>query len=335
MSFVRPEIHFLNPLWDAAGGSEWRTIELFRELRDQCDGTLWSEYAVDPQFAADYPIRRISSFRFQFPRTGTLVVVGVYFKIGRWYRRTNFHRIIVNYNTFLRKQLEKRIKQLSMGGKHNIEMVYASEWLQSSTGLPGPTQQSLISLDRFTPMDGIQNGQRLSRFVVGRLSRDVPEKHHDQDPDLYRRLVSVGCEVAVMGGTCLRPRLKKARSIELLPAQSMDASLFLRNLDCFYYRTSDRLLEGAGRVIAEAMACGLPVVCHRLGGYRELIEHGRTGFLFDTDEEAFQTIVRLKQDRKLRETVGQAARRSMESLYSPAARQEIVSYYINEPRQLH
>jgi glycosyltransferase involved in cell wall biosynthesis len=328
------EIHLVNPLWDAAGGSEWRTIELFRELQDQCNVTLWSEHAVDPQFAADYPIRRISSFRSQCPRTGTLVVVGVYFKIGRWYRRTDFHRVILIYNTFLRKQLQKRIKQLSLGGKHNIELVYASQWLQGATGLPGLTQPSLIDLNRFTPQDGIPDGREISRFVVGRLSRDVPEKHHGRDPDLYRRLVSAGCEVRIMGGTCLRSQLKRAREIDLLPPQSMDAGLFLRNLDCFYYRTSDRLLEGAGRVIAEAMACGLPVVCHQMGGYRELIEHGRTGFLFDTDEEAFQTIVRLKHDRDLRRTVGHAARRSMESLYSPSARREIASYYMNGPLSL-
>ncbi|MBZ5535422.1 MAG: glycosyltransferase family 4 protein [Acidobacteriia bacterium] len=335
MSLLGPEIHLLNPLWDAAGGSEWRTIELFRELRERCNVTLWSEHAIDPQFAAEYPIRRISTFRSQFPQTGTLVVVGVYFKIGRWYRRTNFHRVIVVYNTFLRKQLQKKIKQLSMDGKHNVELVYASKWLQGATGLPGLTQQSLIDLSRFTPMERTLAGQRLGRFIVGRLSRDVPEKHHGRDPELYRSLVSAGCEVKVMGGTCLRPHLKKASNIELLPAQSMDASHFLRNLDCFYYRTSDRLLEGAGRVVAEAMACGLPVVCHRLGGYREMIEHERTGFLFDTDEEAFQTIVRLKQDQNLRETVGQAARRSMESLYSLSERQKIINYYINGPRQLN
>jgi hypothetical protein len=41
-----------------------------------------------------------------------------------------------------------------------------------------------------------------------------------------------------------------------------------------------------GRVVTEAMACGLPVVCHESGGYAEIIEHGRNGFLFDTQQEA-------------------------------------------------
>jgi glycosyltransferase involved in cell wall biosynthesis len=72
----------------------------------------------------------------------------------------------------------------------------------------------------------------------------------------------------------------------------------------------------------------LPVVCHSSGGYREYIEHGKNGFLFDGDEEAFQIILRLKQDVALRRAIGSAARRSMEQIFSPGARQTIVAYYL-------
>ena len=44
------------------------------------------------------------------------------------------------------------------------------------------------------------------------------------------------------------------------------------------------------------MACGLPVVCHRHGGYTEWIEHGRSGFLFDTSEEAERILLMLRDD---------------------------------------
>ncbi|HED13797.1 MAG TPA: glycosyltransferase, partial [Gammaproteobacteria bacterium] len=39
--------------------------------------------------------------------------------------------------------------------------------------------------------------------------------------------------------------------------------------------------EGFPLVIAEAFAHGLPVVCSRLGGMREIVEHGFTGLHFN------------------------------------------------------
>lgn len=67
-----------------------------------------------------------------------------------------------------------------------------------------------------------------------------------------------------MGGHCLSHQLQGAAA--LLPAGAQRAGDFLRTLDCFFSRTSERWLEAYGRVVLEAMACGLPMVWGRRGG---------------------------------------------------------------------
>ena len=51
--------------------------------------------------------------------------------------------------------------------------------------------------------------------------------------------------------------------------------------------------EPFGLSVVEAMACGTPVIAYRRGSMAELIEHGVTGFLVDSFDEAVAAIGRL------------------------------------------
>lgn len=57
--------------------------------------------------------------------------------------------------------------------------------------------------------------------------------------------------------------------------------------------------EPFGLVMIEAMACGTPVIAFRRGSVPEVIEHGVTGFVVETEDEAQQAIARIGQlDRR-------------------------------------
>src|SRR5574340_1771274 len=75
-------VHLVNPLWDPAGGSDWRTIDTWRLLRDHAEVSLWSEFRPASVFHHQYRIRAIRPLVMRFPRGGTLVFVGTYFRIG-------------------------------------------------------------------------------------------------------------------------------------------------------------------------------------------------------------------------------------------------------------
>ncbi|MBW8784499.1 MAG: glycosyltransferase family 4 protein [Novosphingobium sp.] len=57
--------------------------------------------------------------------------------------------------------------------------------------------------------------------------------------------------------------------------------------------------EPFGLAVIEAMACGTPVIAYRRGSMPELIDHGITGFLVDSFDEAVAAIARLPEiDRR-------------------------------------
>jgi len=78
--------------------------------------------------------------------------------------------------------------------------------------------------------------------------------------------------------------------------------------------------EGWGAVANEAMSEGAVLVANEhAGAARMLIDHGRTGFLFENnDASALEAILRmLLRDAALRETVRRAAWREMQQLWHP------------------
>jgi hypothetical protein len=232
-----PTVHLLNPLENALGGSELRTVHLFETLCERAEVSLWTESQPDPRLLGRVPIRLVEPGRGRIPVGGTLVIVGVYFPIGSWLGAARPNRTVVVYNTWQPHRLAQRMRLLAKHGIERPEVVFASELLRRATpGLDGPVHPSVIDLTAFRPAPGPRPERA---FTVGRLSRDVPEKHHPGDMGLYGRLVSCGCKVRLMGATCLVDGGAPPEGIEVLHAGAEPAPEFLRSLDCFYYRASE------------------------------------------------------------------------------------------------
>jgi len=323
------QVHLINPLTNPYGGSEGRTIGLYNTLKNSCEPLLWSEYKSHPEFS-NYCINEISLTDNKFPKNGTIVIVGNWFPIGIWIHKAKPRRTILIYNTYVRNPiLRHRIHLLYWRLSHfktrNVEIVYASSLMQNELPYPGIIQLSPINLNLFQP---VNTRLPTSHFTIGRLSRDETHKHHEHDPDFYQELATSDPDIQIklMGATCISQKLPNINNITIIPVGSEEAHLFLQCLDCFYYRTSSKFIEPHGRVVTEAMACGIPVVCHNNGGYIDFIKHGYDGFLFKTQGQAKEYIIRLKADPELRAYIGHNARCSMRALFEKE-RIEQIKYY--------
>ncbi|MEZ5865719.1 MAG: glycosyltransferase [Geminicoccaceae bacterium] len=115
--------------------------------------------------------------------------------------------------------------------------------------------------------------------------------------------------------------------IEWLGATPHDAvvgALVRADIFCLAPRTAaDGDRDGIPNVVAEAMSQGLPVVCTRGGAVAELVDDGLTGFLVpEGDAVALSAaIVRLATNPVLRQALGAAGRRVVETRFAAGAAQ--------------
>ena len=72
--------------------------------------------------------------------------------------------------------------------------------------------------------------------------------------------------------------------------------------------------EPFGLVMIEAMACGTPVIAYRSGSVPEVVEHGLTGFIVDSEVAAAEVI-----DNQLEQLSRQKIRAASRSASPPAA----------------
>jgi trehalose synthase len=77
------------------------------------------------------------------------------------------------------------------------------------------------------------------------------------------------------------------------------------------------LAEGFGLTVSEAMWKGRPVVASRVGGIRDQIEDGRTGYLVDPSDLAAcgERLNRLLADAHAAERMGEAAQTRVRELF--------------------
>ena len=154
-----------------------------------------------------------------------------------------------------------------------------------------------------------------TKYVVGTVGKMRPEKAH---VDLVAavaavraRGIDVGC-VIVGDGT---ERLRVVEEIErqglagyvVLVGETRDVRPHLAQMDLFALTSTS--VETFSNAALEAMACGVPVVCSRVGGMEELIAHGGGVSYAPGDvHELTEILTRLLRDDLERARLARAAR---------------------------
>jgi glycosyltransferase involved in cell wall biosynthesis len=160
-------------------------------------------------------------------------------------------------------------------------------------------------------------------ITVGRLN---PSKGHRYALEAMKKALTDGCDLryTIVGEGSHRAGIEEilqelglARQVDLTGTLSEDRVRdLLRESDVFLL-TSVGLGEAAPVAVMEAMACGLPVICSRIGGTGDMICDGQDGLLVEQyDVEGIHdALVRLTKSADYRREIGQAARKTAEDMF--------------------
>jgi sugar transferase (PEP-CTERM/EpsH1 system associated) len=171
-------------------------------------------------------------------------------------------------------------------------------------------------------------------IVLGTIGRLDPIKDHATLLLAAEQIIAAGVplKVVIVGDGPERGRLQTAieaspalRHRAILAGESNAPEDWLNALDVF---TLPSLSEGMSNTILEAMATGLPSVVTTVGANPDLVDDGKTGFLFKPrDAKALaDRVITLAHQGSLRYELGGHARRKVELEFSL---QRMMENYLN------
>lgn len=146
-------------------------------------------------------------------------------------------------------------------------------------------------------------------FVFGRMARPDADKWSSNTWPIYsavqyqkKRVMMLGCDERTLAKIGSPPTFADCLKPNAMPVQQ-----FLALLHCLM-PINGGARENWPRAGLEAMAAGVPVVAQNLWGWREMIEHGVTGFLADNDCELAHYTAVLAYDEPFRLRIAKQAR---------------------------
>ncbi len=162
-------------------------------------------------------------------------------------------------------------------------------------------------------------------IYVGRLSS---EKQIDQLKPILEQVP--GTRLAIVGHGPAREELEAhfagtpTKFVGYLKGEALSQAY--ASADMFVFPSS---METFGLVVVEAMAAGLPVVASRVGGVRDVVSEGVTGYTFDVDdiEALIDGVRKIAVSREHIAHMGRAARAFAETQSWDAMMDEVVDLY--------
>ncbi|MEO2173772.1 MAG: glycosyltransferase family 4 protein [bacterium] len=193
---------------------------------------------------------------------------------------TNIH--VVHNGVYSSKQIDRLYHE------HRLARLDCSEFVFVLVGLIHPNKQQKVTIQAF--INARQRVNSIKLKIVG-----------GGDQDYTNQLKSLVLENGIEGDVSFCGYLT-------------DPSLELINADCALMCSA---FEGFGRVTAEAMATGIPVIGNNSGGTPEIVENGIDGLLYDGSvEHLTECMVRMASNPSKASSMGEIGHKKAKRKFS-------------------
>lgn len=198
--------------------------------------------------------------------------------------------------TTIHAQVTEEFKMAISDTKDSSKLVSISQSAQSALGLNSTVVYNGIDTEFFTPLEHGDNRKNSYILFVGRMSKAKDKQGNFLDPKGVQNAIKVAQNswesLKIVGNVedkefydeLVKPHLSS--KMQFIGEVSSEQKLTREELKELYQNAKAFLFpvnweEPFGLVMAEAMACGTPVIAFNRGSVLEIVINGLTGYVVD------------------------------------------------------
>ncbi len=223
-----------------------------------------------------------------------------------------FHNYDQHQSRLIRWLLKEKIAAAIVGAKHVIAgnkylADYALKVNNNVDIIP-----TVIDLNKYPGQYGLKPDKT---FTIGWIGSPSTAKYVENIVEALSEVCRTGnCQVILIGAG--KANLMGVRFENIVWSED-DEIKNMQMFDVGIMPLSDGLWERGkcGFKLIQYMACGLPVVASPVGVNSELVESGRNGFLAKSTADWVHALSSLRDDKDLRQRMGEAGRKKVEEQY--------------------
>ncbi len=239
-----------------------------------------------------------------------LAAVGIKYIVD--YDDAVFHRYDMLENNLLKKILGQKIDRIMQGA---ALVIAGNDYLAKRAVMAGAKRveriPTVIDLDRYS----IDNLHQNKTFSIGWIGSPATAQYlyHVKPALMELCRNNKACLVTIGAGTL---HMKDVPMKDYPWSEETEAGC-IRNFDVGIMPLPDEpwTLGKCGYKLIQYMACGKPVVASAVGANIKIIDHGKNGFLVESEKEWVKALTMLSEDKELRQKMGRHGRKKVETNY--------------------
>lgn len=239
-----------------------------------------------------------------------LAAIGVKYIVD--YDDAVFHRYDMLENNLQKKILGQKIDRVMQ----NAALVIAgNDYLAKRAVMAGAKRveriPTVIDLNRYSINDTLQN----EIFTIGWIGSPVTAHYlYHVEPALMELCKNNKARLVTIGAGSLHMKDVMVKDHSWSEKTEADD---LRNVDVGIMPLPDEpwTRGKCGYKLIQYMACGKPIVASAVGANIEIIDHGKNGFLVESEKEWIKALSELSLNKELRKKMGRHGRKKVKTDY--------------------